>query len=138
MEEALRWLPASGEGPPAPDPAEIASAAAILPAQNGPRARVVVADDNADMREYVGRLLGEHYDVLLAGNGKEALRLVREEPADLVLSDVMMPLLDGFGLLRALRGRSRHRAPPRDPPLRPCRRGGEGRGPRGAARTTTS
>ena len=103
VEEALRWLPASGEGPPAPDPAEIASAAAILPTQNGPRARVVVADDNADMREYVGRLLGEHYDVLLAGNGKEALRLVREEPVDLVLSDVMMPLLDGFGLLRALR-----------------------------------
>jgi PAS domain S-box-containing protein len=104
VEEALRWLPASGEGPPAPDPAEVASAAAILPSPNGPRARVVVADDNADMREYVGRLLGEHYDVLLAGNGKEALRLVREEPVDLVLSDVMMPLLDGFGLLRALRG----------------------------------
>ena len=63
-----------------------------------------MADDNADMREYVGRLLREHYDVLLAGNGQEALRLVREEPVDLVLSDVMMPLLDGFGLLRQLRG----------------------------------
>ena len=104
VEEALRWLPSSGEGPPAPDSAEIVPAAAILPALNGPRARVLVADDNADMREYVGRLLREHYDVLLAGNGQEALRLVREEPVDLVLSDVMMPLLDGFGLLRQLRG----------------------------------
>jgi PAS domain S-box-containing protein len=103
VEEALRWLPSGGDGPAQADSAELASAAAIMPPVDGPRPRVLVADDNADMREYVSRLLGDHYEVVLASNGEEALRLTRERPVDLVLSDVMMPVLDGFGLLRQLR-----------------------------------
>jgi CheY-like chemotaxis protein len=65
--------------------------------------RVLVADDNADMRDYVSRLLAEHYDVEAVANGEEALVCALNDPPDLVLSDVMMPGLDGFGLLQALR-----------------------------------
>ena len=67
-------------------------------------ATIVLADDNADMREYAARLLRTRgWMVKTAGDGREALELARHEPPDLVLSDVMMPGLDGFGLLRALR-----------------------------------
>jgi signal transduction histidine kinase/FixJ family two-component response regulator len=66
--------------------------------------RVLVADDNSDMREYVARLLRERgWRVDVAGDGYEALVQVRRAMPDLVLSDVMMPGLDGFGLLRELR-----------------------------------
>jgi signal transduction histidine kinase/DNA-binding response OmpR family regulator len=67
------------------------------------RSRIVLADDNADMRQYVTRLLREHWDVEAVGDGRAALAALRARPADLVLTDVMMPGLDGFGLLRALR-----------------------------------
>src|SRR4030095_16652276 len=69
-----------------------------------PRARVLLADDNADMRDYVGRLLREHWTVEAVSNGRAALEAARTHPPDLVLADVMMPGLDGFELLRALRG----------------------------------
>jgi PAS domain S-box-containing protein len=66
-------------------------------------ARVLVVDDNADMRDYVGKLLAARYDVEALANGDEALASVLRNPPDLVLSDVMMPGLDGLGLLRAIR-----------------------------------
>jgi PAS domain S-box-containing protein len=69
----------------------------------GAGGKVLVVDDNADMREYLARLLGHRYQVLTAANGEEAMGFVREDPPDLILSDVMMPVLDGFGLLSALR-----------------------------------
>ncbi|HEY9507002.1 MAG TPA: ATP-binding protein, partial [Gemmatimonadales bacterium] len=103
VEEALRWLPSS-RGAPGAESDELAAVPPSVPSTNGPRPRILVADDNADMREYVSRLLGEQYTVTLAANGQEALRIAREGRVDLVLSDVMMPLLDGFGLLRGLRG----------------------------------
>ncbi len=56
------------------------------------------------MREYVARLLRSRgWTVVTASDGGEALEIARRDPPDLVLSDVMMPTLDGFGLLRALR-----------------------------------
>ncbi|MDK2745005.1 MAG: response regulator [Nitrospira sp. BO4] len=67
------------------------------------RSRVLLADDNTDMREYVSRLLKERYEVIAVADGQAALEAVRRNPPDLILSDVMMPRLDGFGLLRALR-----------------------------------
>src|SRR6185437_4289247 len=70
---------------------------------NVPRARIVVADDNADMLDYVTRLLREHWDVEAVSDGSAALEAIRRSPPDLVLSDVMMPGLDGFALVRALR-----------------------------------
>ena len=55
------------------------------------------------MRDYVRRLLSPHYFVETVGNGAEALEAIRRERPDLVLSDVMMPGLDGFGLLATIR-----------------------------------
>lgn len=73
------------------------------------RPRVVLADDNADMRAYVKRLLeAGGYAVEAVSDGQAALEAaLRGPPPDLVLSDVMMPGLDGFGLLAAVRAEPR-------------------------------
>ena len=100
VEEALRWLP-DPAGPPRP-----------AGGGGGGRPRVLLADDNADMRGYVGRLLAGAYDVEAVADGEAALAAARARPPDLVLADVMMPRLDGFGLLRALRADPATRAVP--------------------------
>ena len=65
---------------------------------------MVLADDNADMRDYAGRLLRDAgFDVDAAPDGESAFEIVRHVRPDLVLSDVMMPKLDGFGLLSRMR-----------------------------------
>ena len=64
---------------------------------------VLVVDDNPDMREYIARLLEPYWRVATAPDGVEALAEARRARPDLVLTDVMMPHLDGFGLLEALR-----------------------------------
>ncbi|MFC0006169.1 SpoIIE family protein phosphatase [Micromonospora siamensis] len=69
----------------------------------GGSGRILLADDNADLREHVTRLLAPSYEVVAVPDGLEALRLAVESPFDLVLTDVMMPRLDGFGLVTALR-----------------------------------
>jgi len=69
-----------------------------------PHARILLADDNADMRDYLRRLLGQYWTVESVGDGQAALDAARARRPDLVLADVMMPRLDGLGLLRALRG----------------------------------
>jgi len=79
---------------------------------SGARARILLAEDNADMRDYIGRLLGRQYEVIRASNGQEALQAAIEERPDLVLSDIMMPELDGFGLLKELRARDETKAVP--------------------------
>jgi len=72
------------------------------------RATILLVDDNADMRAYVGGLLQEQrYTVIRACDGAEALAAARRTTPDLVLADVMMPRLDGFGLLKALRADAR-------------------------------
>jgi signal transduction histidine kinase len=73
------------------------------------RPRVLVAEDNPDMREYLRRLLAPHFSVTLAPDGGTARELALRRPPSLVISDVMMPGLDGFGLIRELRrdGRTR-------------------------------
>ena len=92
VEEALRWVPSSISGEPSSRKSE---------AQIG--ARILVADDNADMREYIVRLLGQHWAVEAVSDGLEALQAARRAAPDLIISDVMMPRLDGFGLIRELR-----------------------------------
>jgi signal transduction histidine kinase/DNA-binding response OmpR family regulator len=93
--EAERWL---GTSPAVPD-----AAASSEPRIAAERARIVLADDNADMREYVQRLLGNRWEVEPVRDGLQALDAIQHRGADLVVTDVMMPALDGFGLLRALR-----------------------------------
>ena len=107
-EEALRWLP-DAEGTGGPQAGLLPSASDDAHPQGGAAggARVLIADDNADLRDYMRRLLlAEGYEVELASDGQEALEAVRSHPPDLVLSDIMMPRLDGLGLLEALRADS--------------------------------
>jgi signal transduction histidine kinase/CheY-like chemotaxis protein len=105
-EEALRWT-SGGDTPGEPIVAPHASAAAA--ASSG---GVLVAEDNDDMREYLVGLLREHWNVRAVADGAAALEAARVEPPDLVLSDVMMPGLDGFELVAALRAESETRAVP--------------------------
>jgi signal transduction histidine kinase len=67
------------------------------------RARILLADDNADMREHIIRILGDSYDVRAVPDGQAALQAAREQEPDLILSDIMMPVLDGFGMMREIR-----------------------------------
>ncbi|WP_157758925.1 ATP-binding protein [Cystobacter fuscus] len=98
VDEALRGLP----HPPAP-PAETTAGLG----------RILLVDDTPDMREYVsGLLLGAGHTVEIVPDGLQALAAVRERPPDLILTDVMMPGLDGFGLLRELRASERTRTLP--------------------------
>lgn len=104
-EEALSWLddpqlPTSRSAPlrersTAPEPPSSDTTIAS--------ARILLADDDADMRAYLRRLLGERWEVTCVRDGHAALISAREQLPDLILSDVMMPGLDGFALLEALR-----------------------------------
>ena len=100
--EALRWLP----GRQRPHEAALldeADAAYAMPPTNGSRPRILLADDNADMRDYIGRLLSSRFEVTAVANGQAALEAALDKRPDLVLADVMMPQLDGFGLLSQMR-----------------------------------
>lgn len=64
--------------------------------------RILITDDNADSLYFLRALMqGDGYQVVAAGNGVEALRLARENPPDLIISDILMPTMDGFSLCRA-------------------------------------
>lgn len=98
IEEAGKWLPGTAD---------------IIPDTYRPftglftpeqKPLVLLADDNADMREYVTRLLSDLFTVVTAVDGMDALQKLETIQPDLVLSDIMMPRLDGFGLLKKLRG----------------------------------
>jgi signal transduction histidine kinase/CheY-like chemotaxis protein len=76
-------------------------------------ANVLVVDDNADMRQYISRLLaGAGASVREAGDGNAALELIEASVPNVILSDVMMPGLDGLGLLAALRADEQRRSIP--------------------------
>jgi signal transduction histidine kinase/DNA-binding response OmpR family regulator len=105
VHEAQRWLPSAEDDASSPLPDLVSD---VPPgADDVLGARVLLADDNADMRDYVARLLRGRFQVQVTADGKEALAAALAEPPDLVLSDIMMPELDGFGLLRALRADER-------------------------------
>src|ERR1700722_11634721 len=70
------------------------------------REPIILADDNADMRRFLVRLLSDRYEVRAVADGRQALEAIEELRPALVLTDVMMPHLDGFGLLRAIRNDS--------------------------------
>src|SRR6188768_424477 len=76
VEEALRWVPAQGSSAPSSRKSLAKDAR-----------RILVADDNADMREYIVRLLGQHWQVEAVADGLEALQAARRAPPDLLISD---------------------------------------------------
>lgn len=100
VEEAMRWLPDEpASGGAATDEIEAPGAMPLM--REG--AHILLADDNADMGAYVRRLLGGSCKIQTVADGEAAIEAMREQRPDLVLADVMMPRLDGFGLLRAIR-----------------------------------
>ena len=101
LEEAERWIWEDSTPESKPMPLE-SNYAAESSAANAD-ARILLADDNADMREYLKRLLEQYYVVDAVSDGLAALAAARASPPSLVLTDVMMPNLDGLGLLRELR-----------------------------------
>ena len=110
VQEALRWLPPTSDQTSPRLPALLESTTAMRTAAiDGERfastagARIIVADDNADMRNYLEALLLPLYRVEAVADGEQALAAAAREFPDLILSDVMMPKLDGFGLLKTVR-----------------------------------
>ncbi|MGL5192151.1 MAG: ATP-binding protein [Chroococcales cyanobacterium] len=106
LEEALQWLPqdeqaiASSENPPE---RTVAFSPAYSHVPHLQRSRILLVDDNADMRDYLKRLLQGRWEVETAANGAIALDRIQRQLPDLVLTDVMMPEVDGFQLLKKLR-----------------------------------
>jgi signal transduction histidine kinase len=99
--EALRWLPAAPDTPSSVPPVEPSEAGVIAGTPSRPS--ILIADDNADMRNYLTRLLRPAYETTSVENGAQALVAARERRPDLVITDVMMPILDGFALVQRLR-----------------------------------
>jgi PleD family two-component response regulator len=95
LDEVRQWEVVSG----GPDPTDTPGAAATTAAGG----TILVADDNADMRDYISRLFDEQWRVAAVADGTAALAAVRQHRPDLVVADVMMPGLDGFALLAAIR-----------------------------------
>jgi PAS domain S-box-containing protein len=105
VEEAEQW---SGDQSGAVTDAATVATSPLLtsspePETGAKRELIIVADDNADMRQYLRRLLHERYQIYAVADGREALDATRRVRPALVVADVMMPQLDGFGLLRAIR-----------------------------------
>ncbi len=101
--EASRWLPEeSGRVDE-----WMSSGVDKHPSTHSSPAHILLADDNADMRDYMKRLLRQYWEVETVSDGLAALKSIAERLPDLVLSDVMMPGLDGFGLLREVRANPR-------------------------------
>ncbi len=100
VSEALGWVDRADPGPLHSELPELR------------QRRVLLADDNADMRDYVGRLLRERWRVEAVSDGRAALDAARKERPDVVVADVMMPEMDGFELLAALRADSATRDVP--------------------------
>lgn len=98
---ARRWVPGADDVPAPQVIDEIAGTGAQAADVRG---RLLVADDNADLRNYMHRILqSAGHQVHVAADGQEALEMARRIAPDLIVSDVMMPRLDGFGLLRGVR-----------------------------------
>ncbi|HEV2354759.1 MAG TPA: ATP-binding protein, partial [Puia sp.] len=69
----------------------------------GSRATVLIVDDNADMRRHIQSVISGRYDILMAQNGMEALEIIAGHRPSLILSDLMMPVMDGAELLKRLK-----------------------------------
>ncbi|WP_232001799.1 ATP-binding protein [Mycobacterium sp. 852014-52450_SCH5900713] len=89
--EARQWL------------APISERTGSVAAAERSRQLVLIADDNADMRHHLDRVLSPLWETVLAADGESALAATRNLRPDAVVTDVMMPGIDGFGLVAAIR-----------------------------------
>lgn len=71
--------------------------------QSDSRSRILVVEDNQDMRHFICDILSSHYRVDCANNGELGLNAAREHIPDLIIADVMMPKMDGFTLCREIK-----------------------------------
>jgi signal transduction histidine kinase len=104
--EALQWLTEENKSVEAvkhQEERKTAFAPSYSHIHSSASSRVLLVDDNADMRDYVKRLLSDRWQVETAANGAIALQMIQQQLPDLVLTDVMMPEVDGFQLLKTLR-----------------------------------
>ncbi|MEO1417912.1 MAG: ATP-binding protein [Bacteroidota bacterium] len=65
---------------------------------SGEKPRILLVEDNPEMSQYLANILAEDYQVAWAGHGQQALQKIRSQSFDAILSDVMMPIMDGFEL----------------------------------------
>ena len=70
---------------------------------NTTKPQILLVDDNEDILDFLVTDLGEKYAVVTAHNGKEALEVLARESIQLVVSDIMMPVMDGFELCKAIK-----------------------------------
>ncbi|KAG8714935.1 hypothetical protein FRC11_006434 [Ceratobasidium sp. 423] len=108
VEEIAQWTSQSDSTPQTPsdgpDSLPSISGARVDPAIYFAKTdKILIVDDNSDMRTYMKQIFSKFCTVLVATNGDEAFDIARKEIPNLILSDVMMPGLDGFQLIGALR-----------------------------------
>ncbi|OBG28901.1 SpoIIE family protein phosphatase [Mycobacterium sp. 852002-51057_SCH5723018] len=89
--EASQWL------------TSVSEPAAVTTEYSGPRQLVLIADDNADMRAHLERVLSAHWETVLVADGESALAATKKLRPDAIVTDVMMPGLGGFELVAAIR-----------------------------------
>lgn len=65
---------------------------------------LLITEDHKEMRDFIGQIVGKYFSVLQASNGIEALDTLRNNRVDMIISDVMMPKMDGFELLEVIKG----------------------------------
>ena len=82
---------------------EVAPVESVAPVAASDKPMLLFIDDNEDMRNMVLSLLGDEYNIALAPNGKEGLRMAAKYVPDLVVSDVMMPVMDGMECCRRIK-----------------------------------
>lgn len=67
---------------------------------------ILILDDDEDMRVFISKLLIPFYNVIESSNGEEALKLANQLQPDLIVSDMMMPVMDGYQFLRSVKQNS--------------------------------
>ena len=97
---------AAAETPATTDAVEQASAETAQPSTeqgSDTRATLLVVEDNDELREYIEQSLGEHFRIIQAADGEQGLKLAQSTGPDVIVTDVMMPVMDGFELCRKIK-----------------------------------
>ena len=92
-----------GETQSQPDSSEIEKEDTVIDVPRNGKMVVLVVEDNKDMRDYIRSILAEYYNVLEAAQGEEALNILHSNNVDFIISDLMMPVMDGMELSRRVK-----------------------------------